>query len=52
MATWECKICSYIYDEGKGLPEEGIAPATKWEDLPDEWICPDCGVRKSKFVKL
>ena len=46
---YECVICGYIYDEEKGVPEEGIAPGTKWEDVPDDWECPECGVSKYDF---
>ncbi len=49
MKKWECKECGFIYDETLGLPEEGIAPRTCWEDIPEDWICPDCGVNKSLF---
>ena len=44
-----CLICGYIYSEEAGLPDEGIAPGTKWEDIPDNWECPDCGVAKADF---
>ena len=40
---WECIVCGWIYDEAEGLPEEGIPPGTKWEDVPHDWVCPDCG---------
>ena len=46
MARWECIVCGLIYDERKGWPEDSIAPGTKWEDVPDDWMCPDCGVGK------
>jgi rubredoxin len=46
---YECVICGFIYDEEKGLPDEGIAPGTKWEDVPDDWECPECGVSKYDF---
>ena len=49
---WECKVCLYSYDECKGLPKEGIPPGTVWDDLPEGWVCPDCGVNKSKFRSL
>ncbi|MGB1580586.1 MAG: rubredoxin [Nevskiales bacterium] len=49
MKKWECLVCGWIYDEAEGLPEEGIAPGTKWEDIPDDWTCPDCGAGKSDF---
>jgi len=50
MKKWRCLICDWVYDEEKGLPEEGIAPGTAWDDIPDDWTCPDCGAAKSDFV--
>jgi len=47
--TWMCLICGWIYDEATGLPEEGIAPGTRWEDVPMNWVCPECGARKEDF---
>jgi len=47
--TWMCVVCGFLYDEAEGLPEEGIAPGTRWEDIPDTWTCPDCGVTKDDF---
>lgn len=47
--TWQCRTCGYIYEEAVGAPEEGIAPGTRWADIPDSWICPSCGTRKSEF---
>ncbi len=49
MRIWVCIVCGFIYDEEKGLPEEGIAPGTRWEDVPEDWKCPDCGVGKRDF---
>ncbi len=49
MARWECIVCGLIYDEKEGWPEDGIAPGTKWEDVPNDWTCPDCGVGKDDF---
>jgi rubredoxin len=46
---WECVICGFIYDEETGLPEEGIAAGTSWDDVPDDWMCPECGVSKFDF---
>lgn len=48
-AVWECRVCGFIYEEVQGLPEEGIPPGTRWKDLPEDWICPDCGVSKADF---
>lgn len=47
--SWMCLICGWIYDEEAGLPEEGIAPGTRWEDVPMNWTCPECGARKDDF---
>ncbi len=47
--SWMCVVCGFMYDEADGLPDEGIAPGTRWEDIPDSWCCPDCGVTKSDF---
>lgn len=49
MKKYVCIICGYIYDEAAGIPEKGIAPGTRWEDLPDDWSCPLCGASKSEF---
>ena len=46
---WQCTVCGFIYNEALGLPEEGLAPGTAWEDIPDDWCCPDCGISKSDF---
>jgi rubredoxin len=50
--TWMCVVCGFIYDEAKGLPEEGIAAGTRWDDVPDTWTCPDCGVTKDDFEMM
>ena len=47
--TWMCLICGFIYDEAKGLPDEGLPPGTLWEDIPLSWRCPDCGSGKEDF---
>ena len=49
MSKWECIICGWIYDEKIGDPDSGLEPGTKWEDVPDDWYCPDCGVGKEDF---
>jgi len=46
---WLCIVCDFIYDEEKGIPDEGIAPGTRWQDIPDDWLCPECGVGKVDF---
>jgi rubredoxin len=52
MDKWECTACGYIYDPAKGDPDGGIAPGTAFEDIPDTWVCPQCGVDKTFFQKL
>ena len=52
MKRYECIVCGWIYDEALGCPEEGIEPGTKWEDIPDDWSCPECGVGKMDFQRL
>ncbi|PCJ32582.1 MAG: rubredoxin [Gammaproteobacteria bacterium] len=49
MKVWICRICGWTYSEAEGLPEEGIKAGTKWQDIPDDWACPDCGVGKEEF---
>ncbi len=49
MRKWQCIVCGFIYDEAEGLPEEGIPPGTRWEDIPEDWVCPDCGTGKQDF---
>lgn len=49
MNKYFCVICGFIYDEALGLPDEGIAPGTRFEDLPLNWCCPDCSARKEDF---
>lgn len=52
MSKFKCLICGYTYDEADGLPEKGIAPGTKWEDIPQDFICPLCGAPKTAFEEL
>lgn len=49
MQRYVCDICGWVYDPEKGDPEDGIEPGTPFEDLPDDWVCPECGVDKSQF---
>ena len=49
MKKYMCLICGFIFDEAAGLPEEGIAAGTRWEDVPVNWVCPECGARKEDF---
>ena len=52
MAKWVCLVCGYVYDEEQGDPDSGVAPGTAFEDLPDDWVCPGCGVPKDQFEPL
>ncbi|NIE73356.1 rubredoxin reductase [Pantoea sp. Ap-967] len=49
MYKWECLVCGFIYDEALGIPEDGIKAGTRWEDVPPDWFCPECGVGKGDF---
>ncbi len=49
LRTFMCVVCGFIYDEAQGWPDDGIAPGTRWDDVPETWTCPDCGVTKSDF---
>ncbi len=49
---WQCFFCGYMYDEEKGWPDDGIAPGTRWDDVPEDWICPECGAMKSDFYMI
>jgi rubredoxin len=50
MKVWMCVVCGWIYDEAAGAPDHGIAPGTRWADVPADWLCPECNVGKSDFV--
>ena len=52
MYKWECLVCGFIYDEAAGMPEHGIAAGTRWQDVPEDWFCPDCGVGKADFAMV
>lgn len=49
MKKYVCDVCGWVYDEALGAPDQGIAPGTKFEDLPADFLCPLCGVRKDSF---
>ena len=51
MTRYVCKICSYVYDPEQGDPDSGIEPGTRFENLPDDWVCPECGAIKEQFEK-
>jgi rubredoxin len=52
MDKYVCTICEYVYDPAAGDPASGIAPGTPFESLPDDWVCPMCGVAKDMFEKV
>ena len=52
MKTYMCVVCGFIYDEEAGLPNEAIAPGTRWEDVSISWKCPECGVGKDEFEMM
>ena len=51
MEKYVCSVCGFVYDEAKGIPESGIALGSRWEDLPEDWVCPICGATKAEFEK-
>ena len=52
MKKYECTLCCYIYDPAQGDPDNGIQPGTLFEQLPDDWVCPECGAGKEEFQPL
>jgi rubredoxin len=52
LKKYQCQLCSFFYDEAAGMPEEDIAPGTRWEDVPDTWSCPDCAASKADFQMI
>ncbi|KAA3385938.1 rubredoxin [Akkermansia muciniphila] len=51
MESYVCTVCGYVYNEADGDPDNGIAPGTKWDDVPEDFVCPLCGVGKDLFEK-
>lgn len=51
MKRYVCEVCGYVYDEADGDPDNGVAAGTKWEDVPEDWVCPLCGVGKDQFAE-
>ena len=51
MDKYRCSVCGYVYDPAKGDPDSGVAPGTPFSELPDDWVCPVCGVGKDQFEK-
>lgn len=52
VRKWQCIVCGWIYDEAEGFEEEGIAPGTAWGDVPEDFVCPECGVSKEDFEMI
>ncbi len=52
MSKWQCTACAYVYDPESGDPENGVAPGTPWEKVPEDWLCPVCGVGKELFEEI
>lgn len=52
MDKWRCIVCGYVYDPAEGDPDNGLAPGTAFESLPDDWVCPVCGAAKDQFEKI
>jgi len=52
MKKYRCLICDYVYDPAAGDPANGVAPGTDFEDIPDDWVCPVCGVPKDQFEPI
>ena len=50
MARYICEVCGYVYDESVGDPDNGIAAGTTWDNVPDDYVCPLCGVGKDQFA--
>lgn len=51
MQKWVCQVCGYVYDPAVGDPANGVKPGTAFEDIPEDWVCPECGVGKDQFEK-
>ena len=49
MEKWECQVCGYIYDPEQGDPDNGVEPGTNFKDIPEDWVCPECGASKDEF---
>ena len=52
MKTWQWSVCGFVYDEEEGWEEDGIPPGTAWDDVPEDWLCPECGVGKIDFEMM
>lgn len=52
MDKYLCEVCGYVYDEADGDPDNGVDAGTVWENVPEDWVCPICGVGKEDFSKM
>ena len=52
LKVWQCILCGFIYEEAAGMPQDGIAPGTRWADVPQTWICPECSATKADFEMI
>ena len=52
MTKYKCTVCGYVYDSQAGDPDNGVNPGTTFEDVADDWVCPECGVGKDMFEKV
>ncbi len=50
--VWTCLLCGFIYEEAAGIPSEGIPAGTRWEDVPDTWVCPECSATRADFEMI
>ena len=52
MDKYECLVCGYVYDPAAGDPDNGVAAGTAFDDIPEAWVCPECGAAKDMFEKM
>jgi rubredoxin len=52
MEKWRCTICGYVYDPDKGDPDNGVEPGTVFDELPEDWVCPECGAPRDQFERV
>jgi len=52
MDSWRCIVCAYVYDPAEGDPDNGVEPGTPFRSIPDDWVCPLCGVGKDEFEEI
>jgi rubredoxin len=52
MSKWRCTLCGYVYDPEEGDPDNNVPSGTPFEDLPADWVCPDCGASKEDFDEV